>query len=322
MTHTLRIIILSMWAPLLWPLAAQSESAFADHVDRFRIELGALVEEAHSTRARPDRDRIEALYLTYFANRQFGEESDSDSLSELAALHTATEAALFYTLSPMLLDRLGPLVTQLAERLRQDNAGPSNIERRYLEGFHADLLRVRRFSQAQEFSAKHGLAASPWNLIDKTTTDAGPTILEIDPDHNSVTLTRTRVDLASGPKVVAVVHPACRFSEHAMVQIEKDPRLTSFFAKRTVWLGDAGRTVPLQPIIDWNAQSREIKIAISYDNHAWPPEIDFSTPAFYFFREGVLRDIVVGWPGPEQVERLHAGFRAIGIDSAIDPMPH
>lgn len=321
MTHPLRILLLLMWATLLCPLDALGEDSFADHVDRFRTELDALADEAHSTRARSDRDRIEVLHRNYFADSQFRGGFESHTLDELVALHTATEAAFFYTLSPMLLDRLDPLVTQLAERLRRDDASRSSDERGYLEGFHAHLLRARRFSQAQEFAERHELDTSSWNVIDETPPGAEPTVLEIDPDQATVTLTRARVDLASGPKVVAVVHPHCGPSGRAMNHIEDDPTLTSLFAGRTVWLTSAYQTVPLQPIIDWNAQAREIKIAISYDNHAWPPEIDFSTPEFYFFRDGVIVDMVIGWPSPEQADRLHAAFDALGVASADDPMP-
>jgi hypothetical protein len=322
MARTPGILILSMWTTLLCPLAALGEDSIGESVDRFRVELNALVDEAYSANARPDRDRVVGLHQTFFADTQSHQGYDNHTLDELAALHTATEAAFFYTLSPMLLDRLGPLVIELAERLRQDDGIVSNVEQRYLEEFHANLLRARRFSQAQEFAERYELDMSPWNVIDKTTTGAGPAILEIDPNQTSVTLMRTRVDLGSGPIVVAVVHPACAFSARAMAYIEDNPSLTSLFAGRTVWLGDAGRSVPLELILAWNAQSRVIKIAISYDNYAWPPEIDFSTPAFYFLRDGVIRDIVIGWPGPEQAEQLHAAFDAIGVDSADAPMSH
>jgi hypothetical protein len=320
MTRTLRILIVSMGATLLCPLPALSEDLFAEQVDRFRDELRALVDEADSANTRPDRNRIDSLYRSYFTGRPFQERFENHSPDELVALHAATEAAFAYSLSPWLLDHLGHLVTRHAEQLRQDDAGRPNVERASLERFHADLLRARRFSQAQEFAERYELDASPWNVIDETPTGTGPTVLEIDPNRTEVTLTRTTVDLAPGTKIVAVVHPHCGPSRRAMIHIEDDPTLTSLFAGRTVWLADA-RRMALEPFVDWNAEAREIKIAISYDNHAWPPEIGFMrTPVFYFLRDGVVRDMVIGWPGPKQVERIHAAFDAIGVESAIEPM--
>lgn len=105
-----------------------------------------------------------------------------------------------------------------------------------------------------------------------------------------------------------------------MMHIENHPDLAALFANRTVWLADA-RQVNLEPLTDWNAQARETKISISYDNYAWPEAIGFMrTPVFYFLRDAVVRDVVIGWPGVEQVERLHAGFDAIGVDSGISPI--
>lgn len=321
MTHTLRILILLVSASLLSPLPALCGESLPERVDRFRTELEALVDNVDPTSPRPDRDRIEHLYLDYFASKPFHEEFENLTLDVLVALHTATEAAFFYTLSPMLLDRLGCVLTQIVDRFRQADTAGSSVERRYLESFHANLLRARRFSQAREFAERHALDASPWYVIDETPTGAGPTVLEISPDRTSITLARTTVSLGPGPKVVAVVDPLCGPSAGAMNQIEGDQGLVSLFSGRTLWLADARRSVPIEPLIDWNTKAREIKIAISYDNHAWPTEIDFSTPVFYFFRDGVVRDKVIGWPGPERVARIHAAFEAIGVNPMIDQAP-
>lgn len=321
MTRALRIFIFSMWATMFCPFPALSEDLFAEHVGRFLAELDTLVEEADSTNTRPDRGRIERLYRNYFSDKQFREEFESYALGELAGLHTATEAAFFYSLSPLLLDRRGHIVAGLVERLGHGDAGRSKVAGKYLERFRADLLRARRFSQAREFSEKYELAP-PWHVIGETPTDAGPTVLEIETNRNSVTLRRSTVELARGPTVVAVVHPHCGPSRRAMTHIEGDPRLAALFAGRTAWLADARRTEPIEPLVDWNAEARVIKIAISYDNHAWPQEIGFlRTPVFYFLRDGVVRDLLIGWPGPEQVERLQAAFEAIGVEPAIGPAP-
>lgn len=318
-TRLLRIFILSIWATLLGPLPALGDDPFAEQVGRFLAEMDTLVDEADSTHTRPDRDRIERLYRDHFSDQPFREGFEDHTLDELVGLHNATEAAFFYTLSPWLLDRLGHLVAGLVERLGQGDGGRSNVATEYLERFQANLLRAHRFSQAQEFSERYELAAPTWHVIDETPTDAGPTVFEIETDRNAVTLRRTTVELARGPTVVAVVHPHCGPSRRAMTHIEGDPRLASLFAGRTVWLVDARQTGPIEPLVDWNAEARVIKVAISYDNYAWPPEIGFlRTPAFYFLRDGVVRDLLIGWPGPEQVALLDAAFDAIGIDPGIE----
>lgn len=321
MTRVPPILILSTIATLLFPFSALSEVAFDDEVGRFRTELDALVDEARSSYTRPDRGRIEDLYLEHFPDSRLREGLDGHTLDELIALHTATEAAFFYSLSPMLLDRLGRIVTLIPQRLGQVDAGRRNIARRYLEGFRADLLRARRFAQAQTFSERYELDSLPWNVIDETPIGSGPTVLEIALDRASVTLLRTKVDLASDLKIVAVVHPHCGPSRRAMNYIEDNQRLASLFAGRTVWVADAKQTVPLESLVDWNERARETRIAISYDDYAWPEAIGFlHTPVFYFLEDGVVRDMVIGWPGPEQVERIHAAFDAIGVNPAIGPV--
>lgn len=318
--YTLRTIILWIWAGLLCPLPALSEHHLTERVDRFRDELRILVDQADSTNTRPDRDRIEGLYQKYFPNPRLIKTSTKHTLAELAALHAGIEDAFSYTLSPLMLGRLGQLVGQITEQLRQDVQRGPDAALRYLTRFHADLLRARRFTQARDLVERYELNAPHWNLIDESPAGAGPAVLDIAADRPPVTLTRRWVDLGPDPMLVAVVHPHCGPSRRAMMHIENHPDLAALFANRTVWLADA-RQVNLEPLTDWNAQARETKISISYDNYAWPEAIGFMrTPVFYFLRDAVVRDVVIGWPGVEQVERLHAGFDAIGVDSGISPI--
>ena len=39
----------------------------------------------------------------------------------------------------------------------------------------------------------------------------------------------------------------------------------------------------------------------------------FAHQGFYFFKDGKMVTSVLGWPGPEQLVRLRAGFGKIGV---------
>jgi hypothetical protein len=302
---------------LLSPLHAAIESRWQGAVDRFRSELDTLVAATDATTARLPHALVDEIYRAHFPHAQRPDDLKSHSTDQLAALHEATETGVFYTLSPFLMDRLGHLVAELVERLDAGTVNRSSVAQDYLDRFHAHLLRARRFSEATAFEERYGLDAPAWVVDDRLPTEARPTVLRIDSSRTPVTLVRSTVDLAQGPRVVAVIHPHCGFSRRAMLAVEADPTLASLFAGRTLWLVDAYGGMPLEPLLEWNTSTSETKIAISYADHEWPAEISFmQVPVLYFFLDGTLRDKVIGWPGPEQVERVHAAFDAIGVTAA------
>lgn len=109
-------------------------------------------------------------------------------------------------------------------------------------------------------------------------------------------LTREVREIEGGDAVVIVSSPLCGFSKAASDAIEHDAALTEFFTKYGLWLVPPMRQLHVDRVALWNKLHPTQVMALAYKTKNWPIIDDWSTPIFYFVRNGIVVDKVVGWP--------------------------
>ena len=112
--------------------------------------------------------------------------------------------------------------------------------------------------------------------------------------------------------MVVISHPLCHFSRNAMAAIEADPALSKAMA-RSLWLAPVDRKLNLEVIRQWNGEHPEHPMVIAFDRAEWPDFDSWSTPMFYFLRDGKLVSVVEGWPSEGNKEALLKAAEQIGL---------
>ncbi|HEX6927751.1 MAG TPA: hypothetical protein VF267_00775, partial [Gammaproteobacteria bacterium] len=68
----------------------------------------------------------------------------------------------------------------------------------------------------------------------------------------------------------------------------------------------------LEPVLDWNRNTRSIEMNIVYRDLDWPVAFDLaSTPVFHVLQDGEMQAKIIGWPDDAQGERLKAVLREL-----------
>jgi hypothetical protein len=178
---------------------------------------------------------------------------------------------------------------------------------------------LREFDKARQLAASHpkmAVAALP----EITLSPLGSSSHEVLRVSNSDGSVRNgTVDIGHGAVILVVGHPHCHFSQDAIAAIKGNRTLEKLFKEHSRWITPPARALDDQAIREWNARHDFAKYDVAYSRDAWPGIDTWETPVFYFYRDGVLRDTVIGWPKGGNLPALEHGIRSIGIPSE---MPH
>jgi len=110
-----------------------------------------------------------------------------------------------------------------------------------------------------------------------------------------------------------VTHPACHFSQEAFRAIEGDAGLLALFADHAQLIAPSARRFEVALFQQWNREHPGLPMRLAYDRSQWPQLEAWSTPTFYFFRDGRLQAVVDGWPKGGRKDDLLAAARKIGL---------
>jgi hypothetical protein len=199
-----------------------------------------------------------------------------------------------------------PQMRQTLEEIeRREIMSPNQIL-----AMHKAYILSRDFNAAQELSARHqhhDMDRIPTFTSVVRSDYTGPTAWAVE---NGQHLVRKQVQAATG--VLVIAHPGCRVSRNAVRAILDSPTATQIFAKTAVWLVPHAAELPLQMIRDWNENHSDIgALMIPHSRDEWPQVDYWGTPAFYFLRDGIVVEKVIGWPEERQIdELLHAASSA------------
>ena len=224
---------------------------------------------------------------------------------ELDAVFTAMHHAMFYTSKPSFLARMERVFALLEQREAATDAHFASMQRAYVQ--------LRRFDAANRLATDH--PGRPLQRLPEFSDPLGPHhagASEWRFNEAATELTRAPLDLRS-IDILVVSHPQCGYSQRAVADISRDEQLHALFRVRSHWLAPQdGRLTP-KVHADWNATHPDHSLAIVHRASELPEVDTWSTPTFYFLRDGAVVAKVIGWPKGGRRDELLAAARKAAL---------
>lgn len=252
----------------------------------------------------PDARRFRQLaefYCKKFEARQEPNDRAAMSGEDLRALALAAQLAVFYRHDPDILDDAMNDLRLLEER---GAARPGDIRAAY-----GLLIAGRRFEQARRFLAAHpGLdEPEPPRLTGLRADTRGAAEMRV--GQSEGVLEWAAVDVEALPRILVIAHPLCHFTQNAVRAIEADPELEELFEMHSKWLAPQDTTTDFEAFRHWSRAHPSMPITITYRAAGFPMIDVWSTPTFYFIRQGHVVSRVRGWPRGGRREEILAAYR-------------
>ena len=131
-------------------------------------------------------------------------------------------------------------------------------------------------------------------------------------------LVRENFPIDKGAYVIIVSNPLCGFSIAASKAIQSDGDLSNFLSKHGLWRVPPARRLYNNEAVAWNASHPSQKMVLAYKNESWPIIDDWSTPIFYFIKNGAVVDKVTGWPkNGQNLNQLHGAIDRFTQDNKL-----
>ena len=261
------------------------------------------------TKDLPDKARaavIGAAYNELLASAGTIKPSSRANDHELDLLYSAARLTAFYTTD-------GKHVRDMASFLDGLEQRGLATKHHYVQMYEA-LIKARMLTEARELAGRHPLPeleALP-ALHEAAGLIAGqPTEWAVNPDKHE--LLRRGVDLHRPAQVVIVSHPSCHFSQAAMQDIQADSVLSKGFSAQTTWLAPQDTHLNFDVVQRWNREHPERETTLTFRREEWPMIDSWSTPTFYFFKDGAVSAKVEGWPKGGRRSELLAALRQVGL---------
>ena len=219
----------------------------------------------------------------------------------LGLLFAATNVAHAYSIRETYLEKM----LDAFEVLRTRDA----VSQRIHADLYGALVASRRFDQARKLAIEFPLWTVETLPAIHHQASQGRTALKV---VGSASLEQISVEVEHGPRIVVISHPLCHFSQHAVAAIEQDSALSKIMAD-SLWLAPVDRKLYVDVLAQWNQAHPAHEIMIAYDRAPWPALASWSTPTFYFLKDGKLMSVVEGWPDEGNREKLLSAARGIGL---------
>jgi hypothetical protein len=221
-------------------------------------------------------------------------------------LFRATYDTAFYTLDRRYVQDLQADLDQL-RTLHAD-------ELHHYQDLYVTLVGVRDFVAARAVLASQPMASSePAPIIVGALVDSrGPSALALSEDGSSAS--QQPIRLSGAVDIVVIGHPLCHFSRDAVAAIEADARLKAVFASHARWLMPQDGRMRPRTVAAWNVAHPLARMDYIYRQGDWTAIDTWSTPTFYFFRNGKPVGKLSGWaPGGEGERALRGELEKLGL---------
>jgi hypothetical protein len=175
------------------------------------------------------------------------------------------------------------------------------------------LVAVRDLDGARRVAAKYPaekFEALPTVRMDPRSAK-GPRVWSTSDDPNEVV--QRRVALDDGPRIVVVSHPRCHFSRNAVAAIAGDDVLGPIFRTYATWIAPQNGALYLPALQRWNREHGDFPVALVVRQTEWTFVDYWNTPTFYFLKDGVVVEKVVGWPREGHRDELLSASRKAGL---------
>jgi len=252
--------------------------------------------------------RIATLYEEKISPLQTTERLATLNSDDLTLIFRAADTASFYLVEPRYVTDM-----ELDLKTLESRGAAQDVDFAELYGAYVGL---RQFDKAAGLKDAHPGMTVP-ALPKLSIKDVGSSeheVLQVSPTDGSVS--SAHVDFNKGPMIIVVGHPYCHFSQNAVAVIEGNPTLNDVFQRRSIWITPPSRNLDNQAVQEWNDKHTAIKFDIAYSRDAWKGLSTWETPVFYFYRDGILKDTVIGWPKGGNLPALRKGMESIGISDS------
>jgi len=250
------------------------------------------------------RTQIRHQYKKLFAGAQSHVHEISDTDLRVL-LRAATDASLRTERAQFLYDASADL-KELASRGRA-------IDRDYLDVYR-ELVHHGKFADAAAmFKNYHvdGMEPLPEVIDNVGGLRHAHTEYQIASEGDKLI---RRVSILPQTGVLVVAHPLCHFSVNAISYIHNDPILNPIFHDHSKWIAPLESYLNFKQFQEWNRTYPEATLSIVDRQRDWKFVDEWSTPTFYFFRNGRLIRTLVGWKGKAgEIQTIAEVLRSQGL---------
>lgn len=223
-----------------------------------------------------------------------------ESLSNIFRVLNTT---VFYTSDA----RYMPEMQAVAEQIKlRGGLSPAQVNRLY-----GAYVRVRMFAEAERLVRAHRpQAPSPFPAISKDISfnAALPAVVKL--QEEGLLITNIRPD--SALRIVVTVGPYCAPSQRALRDISNDSALSAYFRRHALWLLPVDSDLHVDHLKRYSELAAVGNVGVAYDRTSWPLVDSWSTPIFYFLRDGRVISKVQGWPKGGRVEEVRRAIQSAG----------
>lgn len=230
-----------------------------------------------------------------------------------AALETA-----FHLVADAMLNGSGTEPLKELEMIFSELKKRGAVKNETAESLYDYYLDARDFKAAKKLAGMYpGLRYS--TIPEVTVADGrgatGRGVYEV--GENGRTAKLSAFEFGPGPQIIVTGVPSCGATKRAFYDLEREPALKKIFSENAVfltWNSDFAR------VAVWN-KARATKALIAHRKRDWPEFTVYSSPVFYFLKDGkVLGSARGGWGDKAGMAEKLAGLRAIGLswEAAMD----
>jgi hypothetical protein len=242
------------------------------------------------------------LFGGYFQNKKYIEKL---TYEDLKSLFSVEKEALFYAKDPVILQHM----TMTFDRMRKVGGVSADdvMEMNLAYVLVRDFKGLQIFLKKNKFIKKIKL----YEVKDEFNAMSAAFLLRVENENK---LIKEPFDLASGVKLVIVASPYCHFSNNALSDIESNEEVFEKIRNDTIVVAPQNKFILPLDVFNWNLNSKNFKMKIIQSEKSVPAIDDWSTPVFYFFKDGVLSGKMIGWPkneGAKNVSRLIEKFDSL-----------
>jgi hypothetical protein len=286
-------------------LACRTRTEWAAMEQRF-AELSRI---ERMVRQLPERQRIAIIgtgYERMVAPIRAHEELDGIDDNGLEALYRAAQLAAFYTRDRAHVRDMASFLNMLQERGLASKADYVNMYETFIGSrMLTEARALARQHPISELEVLPELHEAP-DIVPRRSTE-----WVVNPNKRE--LLHRNADLRSPAQVVIVAHPLCHFSRAAVHDIQADPVLGKMFQAHAKWLMPQGNRIDFDVVQQWNRQHPGQEVTLTFQREEWPMIDSWSTPTFYFLKNGAMVAKVEGWPKAGRRSELLAALRQIGL---------
>lgn len=282
-----------------WTSAARESDPFLAALEAIRNAEGFTPDGGDNAR----EARLTRAYEASGFGRLTGEQRRTLSDEQAKAVYEGSHLVAFYTRLPEHVARQVEAFNELQRR--------GLVDLRTIFDTYEALISTRDFKGARRFAAAHPSAGLPPTPAFKDVS-ANAKKTEMVVGEAGASLTRQEAKIDSDTTVFVVGHPRCHFTQRAVRDIEADPRMRTIFRQHAKWIAPQDRELDFSVFDQWNKEHPYMTLTVVYRKDEWPLFTDWSTPLFYFVKDGRVVDTIAGWPKQGRMAELANALRKLG----------